>query len=180
MEDAGLIRRLQAKEEKAFKELVESYKGMVYRTCFGFLHNTQDAEDLAQEVFIQVYNSIDKFRGDARLGTWLYRIAVNKSLNKIRGLKSRFFIQLDSAFEKPQEKNNPYGTLENKEKADILTNAIEKLPANQRTAFILSKYEGLPNKQIAEIMKQSLSSIEALQHRAKKNLQKLLVNYYQS
>ena len=180
MEEAGLISRLQAKEEQAFRELVESYQGMVYRTCFGFLHNSEDAEDLAQEVFIQVYNSVSKFRGDSKLSTWLYRIAVNKSLNKLRGIKARFFVDIDSVFEMPQVKNNPYGTVENQEKAEILSKAIDKLPVNQRTAFVLSKYDGLPNKEIAEIMKLSLSSVEALQHRAKKNLQKLLVTYYQS
>ena len=180
MEEAGLIRRLQAKEEKAFRELVESYQGMVYRTCFGFLNNPEDAEDLAQEVFVQVYNSIESFRGESKLSTWLYRIAVNKSLNKIRGVRSKFFINIESVFEQPQIKSNPYGSHENKEKADMLQNAINKLPINQQTSFVLSKYEGLSNKKIAEIMEMSLSSVEALQHRAKKNLQKLLVNYYHS
>ncbi|MEN8248575.1 MAG: RNA polymerase sigma factor [Bacteroidota bacterium] len=182
MDEAGLIARLQAKDEKAFKELVETYQGMVYRTCFGFLHSTEDAEDMAQEVFIQVYNSIEKFRGASKLSTWLYRIAVNKSLNKLRGSKVRFLTNIDTIFEKPQNKveENPFGTLENKEKADMINRAIDQLPVNQRTAFILSKYEDVPNKQIAKIMELSLSSIEALHHRAKKNLQKLLVGYYRN
>lgn len=180
MDEASLIAGLKAKDELAFREVVEVYQDMVYRTCFGFLHNSEDAEDLAQEVFIQVHNSIEKFRGDSKLSTWLYRIAVNKSLNKIRGGKFSKFIDLDSLFESQHNTttNNPYGTLENKERADILNRAIDKLPPNQRTAFILSKYQGVPNKEISEIMSMSLSSVEALHHRAKKNLQQLLVNYY--
>ena len=149
-----------------------------------FLHNNEEAEDVAQEVFIQVFKSIDKFRGESKLSTWLYRISVNRSLNKIRSRKSKFMVGLDTLFEsggsmsKSVSSSNPYDSLENKERAFILQEAIDKLPKNQRTVFILSKYRGLPNKKIAEVLELTLSSIEALQNRAKKNLQKNLVEYY--
>ena len=183
MDEAGLVKRLQLGEERAFKELVENYQNMIINTCFGFVHNTEEAEDVAQEVFIQVFRSINSFRGDAKLSTWLYRIAVNRSLNKIRSRKSKFFVALDSLFEaehniKSNHSVTPHDSLENQERARVLHEAIDKLPDNQKTAFVLSKYKGLPNKKISEIMSATLSSIEALLNRAKKNLQKSLTDYY--
>ena len=183
MDDGRLVKRLQLREERAFRELVESYQNMIVNTCFGFLHNTEEAEDVAQEVFIQVFKSIDSFRGDAKLSTWLYRIAVNRSLNKIRSRKSKFFLSLDSVFEVDQSPKDsysktPHDSLENQERAKVLHEAIDKLPDNQKTAFVFSKYKGLPNKKISEIMSTSLSSVEALLNRAKKNLQKSLLEYY--
>lgn len=185
MDDAGLVKRLQGREERAFKELVESYQNMIINTCYGFLHNTQEAEDVAQEVFIQVFKSIGSFRGDAKLSTWLYRIAVNRSLNKIRSRKSKFFVALDSLFESENTLKNsysitPHDSLENQERAEVLHDAIDKLPESQKTAFVLSKYKGVPNKKIGEIMSATLSSVEALLNRAKKNLQKSLIDYYKT
>jgi RNA polymerase sigma-70 factor (ECF subfamily) len=185
MDDALLVKSLQLGEESAFRELVASYQNMIISTCYGFLHNTEEAEDVAQEVFIQVFKSIDSFRGDAKLSTWLYRIAVNRSLNKIRSRKSKFFLSLDTAFEadysyKGSYSITPYDSLENQERAKVLHEAIDKLPNNQKTAFVLSKYKGLPNKKISEIMSTTLSSVEALLNRAKKNLQKSLIDYYKN
>jgi len=181
----GLLKRLQLREERAFKELVESYQDMLINTCYGFLHNTEEAEDVAQEVFIQVYKSIASFRGDSKLSTWIYRIAVNRSLNKIRARKSRFFVAIDSLFELDQFPNSshapsPHESLENQERANQLHAAINKLPVKQKTAFVLSKYKGLPNKEISEVMTTTLSSVEALLNRAKRNLQKSLVGYYKN
>jgi len=183
MVDANLIRRLQLQEEGAFKELVEEYQNLIFNTCFGFLHNIEEAEDVAQEVFIQVFKSISKFRGDSKLSTWIYRIAVNRSLNKIRSRKSKFLVALDSVFEANKNPGTsfpktPYDSLENKERAQVLHLAIDKLPVNQKKVFILSKYRGLPNKKIAEVLNVSLSSVEALMNRSKKNLRASLANYY--
>ena len=183
MDEASFIKRLQVGEESAFKTLVDDNQQMVVNTCFGFLHNYEEAEDTAQEVFIQVYNRISTFRGDSKLTTWIYRIAVNKSLNKLRSRKSTFLVALDSVFgseynHEKQASDDPYKSLENQERAKIMHNAIDKLPENQKTAFILSKYQGQPNKKIAEVMNQTLSSVEALLNRAKKNLQKYLIGYY--
>ena len=185
MDDVGLVKRLQLREESAFKELVDGHQNMIVNTCFGFLHNTEEAEDVAQEVFIQVFKSIGSFRGDAKLSTWLYRIAVNRSLNKIRSRKSKFFVGIDSLFELGRSPGGshsvtPYESLENQERAKVLHDAIDKLPNNQKTAFVLSKYKGLPNKKISEIMATTLSSVEALLNRAKKNLQKILLEYYKN
>lgn len=186
MNEDKLVVLLKAGDEQAFKQLVETYQRMVINTCFGFMHNEEIAEDLSQEVFIQVFHSIQNFRSDAKLSTWLYRIAVNKCLNELRKKKNKSWLQKaeDLIFDDRQAmladvpKNQPLHILENKERANMLHEAINKLPDNQKTAFTLSKYRNLPNKEIANIMNMSLSAIEALQNRAKKNLQKFLLYYY--
>ena len=183
--DHDFVKRLQNGDEAAFEQLVVNHQELVLNTCFGFVHNRQEAEDLTQEVFIQVYKSIKTFQEQAKLSTWLYRIAVNKSLNFIRKEKSKGFVStLDEILFKGTESGistshntNPLGLLENNERAERLEEAIAKLPENQKTAFTLSKLQGLPNKEISEIMELSLSATEALLNRAKKNLQKFLLHY---
>jgi len=177
MNDAQLIEALQQKDERAFSELVQQYQDMIVSTCYGFLGNREEAEDVAQEVFIQVFRKIENFRGDAKLSTWLYRIAVNRSLNKIRSRKAQLLVALDQVFDQG-DTSTPFDDLQNKERRAVLDDALDKLPENQKTAFILSKQEGLANKKIADIMEMSLSAVEALLNRGKKNLQKHLVQYY--
>ena len=87
MHGLDLINRLKQGDEPAFRILVEDYRKQVVNTCFGLLHNYDDAEDVAQDVFIEAFRSIHKFRGDSKIETWLYRIAINRSLNHIRNNK---------------------------------------------------------------------------------------------
>jgi len=146
-----------------------------------------DAEDLAQEVFMEVFQSLSGFRSESKLSTWLYRIAVNKSLNFVKKQKRNGLLQSIEGFfsgvkgstssnlEVEDESNaSPEETVINKEKRKILKSAINSLPQNQRIAFILSKYQDLSYKEIAEVMDISLSSVESLLFRAKANLQKKL------
>jgi RNA polymerase sigma-70 factor (ECF subfamily) len=171
-----------------FKSLVESHQEKVRNTCFRFVKNSEDADDVAQDVFIQVYESLNRFREESELSTWIYRIAVNKSLDFIRKKKrKKRLAQLTSLFGFNEEKEeivlpangNPQQDLENKERKEILDRAIDELPESQKTAITLSKYEGFSNKEIAQIMDMSLSAVEALMHRAKKNLHRLLYDYYE-
>lgn len=186
--DHILIRELRNGEEKAFRELVEVYQNKVFNTCVSFVKNPDDADDLSQEVFIEVYNSIDKFREESKLSTWIYRIAVNKSLEYIRKMKRKKRFRFLSGggdrdkLVKAEELdfNHPGILIENKEKAAILFQAVEKLPENQRIAFTLHKLEDLSYEQIAEVMNKSISSVESLMHRARINLRKKLIHYYSS
>ena len=191
MEDRELIRLLKENDQPAFKKLVNSYQKMVINTCFGILQNREDAEDTAQEVFVEIIHSIYSFREDAKLSTWIYRIAVNKSLNMVRKRKrvgiikslQNFFSpnsESDNQEHHPIEVQQPDYVLQQSETARILKSAIDSLPDNQKTAFILSRYEDLSYKEIAEVMNLTLSSVESLIHRSKRNLQKKLKNYYQS
>ncbi len=188
MQDKNLLENLRNGDASAFRNLVDSYQEKVRNTCYRFVRNVEDADDVAQEVFIQVYESLAHFREDAELSTWIYRIAVNKSLDFIRKRKrKKRFTQLTSLFGFNEENeeivlsnnSNPGQDMEEKERKQILDSAINQLPENQKTVITLSKYEGFSNKEIAAIMELSLSSVEALMHRAKKNLHKLLYNYFE-
>ena len=186
MNERELIALLKKKDREAFKTIVETWQGMVYNTALGLLQNAEDAEDTAQEVFIQVYESISTFKEESKFSTWLYRITVSKSLDHIRKKKrkKRFaFIQSlygknDGLMVEPPDFFHPGVSLENKENAAVLFEAIGKLSPNQRTAFILNKLESLSYVEIGEIMKLSDSAVDALLQRAKKGLQKYLKDYY--
>jgi RNA polymerase sigma-70 factor (ECF subfamily) len=160
----------------------------VYNTCLGILQNDADAEEIAQDVFIEVYKSVQKFRGDSKLSTWIYRIATTKSLELIRKNKrqKRFaFIQSLSG-KKDDRSMDPAGfvhpgvLMEQQENAAALFQAIANLPEAQKVAFTLHKIEGLPYQEIADVMSSSISSVESLMFRARKNLQMSLRSYYEN
>lgn len=182
MVEHELIQRLKNRDEAAFRYLVDTYQDRVYNTAIGIVQNAEDAEDVAQEVFIQVYRSIGDFKGESKLSTWLYRIATTRSLDLLRSRKSkkRFgFIQRllgennEPVFEIP-DFNHPGVALERKENAAKLFRTIARLPGNQKAAFVLHKIEGLSYQEVSEIMKTSLPAVESLMHRAKQNLRKML------
>jgi RNA polymerase sigma-70 factor (ECF subfamily) len=189
MHDADFIVGLKNGDQDVFKKLVEQHQVPLVRLCKGFLHDEEDARDIVQETFIEVFESIHHFRQDARLSTWLYRIAVNKSLNLLRKKKiNRLLVSLD-VFSAKETNDVEYGTtgpgqnlpgdkLEKNEKMKQIRKAVDSLPGNQRIVFILNKYMDLTNKEVAEVMDISLSAVESLMHRAKMNLQKKLFNLY--
>lgn len=184
MEDSEAIKLIKQGEREQFKVLVERYQTMVFRTCMGFLHNQHDAEDLTQEVFIKAYQSIDSFKGDSAFSTWIYRIAVNASLNKVRANSKNFLFQrLDNLLgsgknHEPSvvfhESENPEDILVKDEHRQWVQKALDSLPGNQRTAIVLSKYDELSQKDIAEIMNTTEGAVESLIQRAKTNLREKL------
>jgi len=185
LDEQELIQRIVAKDDAAFRTLVELYQSSVLSACYRILGNQQDAEDVAQDVFVMVYRKAESFRGESGLSTWLYRIAVNLSLNRLRRRKwDRLFgiLTLSEAeseetidrMEAP-EQDRPDRQLEANERSRILTDLLNTLPEKQRVAIILHKIEGLSHQEIAEILQISLSSVESLIHRAKRNLQKKLI-----
>jgi len=188
MNEPELIEGIQHGDRKAFRFLVEKYQGMVVNTCFGIVHSKADAEDLAQDVFIEIFRTAEKFRGEAKLSTWLYRIATNRSLNYIRNNKrKRFFQTIEETFTGGRNRTNeisdsdgdqPDYHITDQQRSDLLHRAIDRLPEKQKVAFTLNKYEDLSYQQIAEIMEISLASVESLIHRAKKNLQSQLYECY--
>ena len=188
MSEKQFIKQLRDKEEIAFNKLLNDYQQKVFATCISFVPNSEDAEDIAQDVFVEVFNSIDKFKGNSTISTWIYKITTNKCLAFIRkkNTKKRFaFLQTLSGNEVGLDKskyftefNHPGIVLENKEKSETLFRAINKLPEMQRLIFTLSKIDGQSYKEIVEITGKSLSSIESILFRAKKNLQDILQVYY--
>ncbi|MEP0367082.1 MAG: RNA polymerase sigma factor [Cyclobacteriaceae bacterium] len=166
--------------EAEFKEIVTTYQDRVYNTCLGFLKNEGDAEDMAQEVFITVFNSYDTFLGKSALSTWLHKIAMNKCLEEIRKRNSQKRSD-DDTYSGISENTfyHPGVTLENKERSSILLGAIAQLPEAQQTAFTLSKIDGLSYEEIAKVMNKTMGSVESLIHRGKGKLQQLLKDYYE-
>jgi RNA polymerase sigma-70 factor (ECF subfamily) len=186
LNESELIDLLKTKDRQAFKEIVETCQDMVYNTAIGYLQSSEDAEDVAQEVFIQVFESVASFKGESKLSTWIYRITISKCLDHLRRKKrkKRFaFIQSlygknDHLMIDPPDFFHPGVKTENKENAAVLFKAIDKLPANQKTAFVLNKMENLSYREISEILNSTESAIDSLLQRAKKNLQTTLKEYY--
>lgn len=180
-----LIAGLQRREEASFRWLVETYRNKVYNSVLHILQNEDDAEDAAQETFIQVHQSIQSFQGKSSLSTWIYRIAINKALEKYRQRKSRQRLQRWLPWWMPDEKKseaavylNPGIRSENKEGAQLLFKAIESLPEKQKIAFQLIRVQGMNYEETCEIMQLGVKAVESLVSRAKENLQKKLESYY--
>jgi RNA polymerase sigma-70 factor, ECF subfamily len=184
MTDSEIIRLILEGDRHIFRILVEKYQSMIFRTCIGFIHNKDDADDLTQEVFIKAYQSLKEFKGEAAFSTWIYRIAVNVSLNKVRKKTGNHLLyRLDALFGTAREKEislpvfdneNPESILIRHENDKWVQNALDSLPENQRTAIVLSKYDDLSQKEISEIMTTTEGAVEALMQRAKANLRKKL------
>lgn len=182
--ESALIEQLKQGNDKAFKTIVDTYQNMVYSACLSIVKTEEDAEDLAQEVFIQVYQSIHSFKSESKLSTWIYRIAITKSLDHERrkkrkkrfGFVKSIFGEGSETAVNPPDFFHPGVKLDQKENAAILFRAIDCLPENQKAAFILNKIEGLSYQEVSDVMQTSVSAIEALLHRAKNNLKKSLEN----
>ncbi|AXG74360.1 RNA polymerase sigma factor [Flavobacterium arcticum] len=168
-------------KQNNFKEIYNEHRLLVYNLALTYLFSIEDAEEVTQDVFVKVHESLNKFKGNAALKTWIYRITVNQCLDfiKRRNSKKRFFV-FGKKSNSEHEYNNfsnfehPGILLENKEKSILLFKTINTLPENQKTAFILSKIDGLSNPEIAEVMELSIGAIESLLVRAKKGLQQKL------
>lgn len=188
MTDTELLEGIKEGDPEAGRIFVDRYQVQVYNVCYGFLYNVHDAEDLTQEVFIEVIRNASKFRGESKLSTWLYRIATNRSLNFIRdNRKRKFWTELDSylgisargdATSGVSEPNISVDYLEQEEMKNAIYAAIAALPNNQRTAFTLNRLEDLPYAEIADVMEISLAAVESLIHRARLSLRKKLKSSY--
>jgi RNA polymerase sigma-70 factor (ECF subfamily) len=184
LDDRELIRRIAQKDLQAFQAFVHRYQGMVLRLCHALLRGRENAEDVAQEVFFQAYRAAQEFRYDCSVANWVRRIAVNRSINFNRdNRKFRFPESLgqDSADEtrwrdafRSREPDSPEHVLLEKERKNLIREAIASLPEKQRTALVLHAMEGLAHQEIAEILNTSVPAVEARLHRAKRRLQKRL------
>ena len=187
MNQQELIVQLQQGDEQAFKKLVDEWQDMVYNTALGIVQNADDADDITQDVFIQVYQSVSSFKGESKFSTWLYRIVITKSLDHIKkkkrkkrfGFMQGLFGNNSDEEIHPEEFNHPGVLMENKERAAELFKALEQLPDKQRIAFTLHRLEAQKHQDIALIMELSVTAVESLIARAKGNLRQLLKDYYE-
>lgn len=174
-----LTKRLKTGDKSAFVELVNEFQERIITTCYTFLGSEDDARDTAQEVFVEIFISVKRFREDADLSTWIYRIAVNKSLDLLRrkNRKKRFSLLQKSVKPDWNEHENIPGTgpspsaiLEARETRALVMHALKRIPVNQRIAWTLHKMDGLPHSEIALIMDTTVPAVESLIHRARNNL----------
>jgi RNA polymerase sigma-70 factor (ECF subfamily) len=184
-----LIRRLQDRDEKAFREFMEEYGDRVYNLTYRMMGNAQEAEDLAQEVFITVFKSIDGFRSDSKLSTWVYRIAANHCKNRIKylsrrhdRLKSEFDEEVDqstaaSAVAVPKQSRRPDDQLEGLQLEQTLQELIAELDEEQRVLIVLRDIEELAYEEICHITGLPEGTVKSRLHRARLALRKKMLKH---
>ncbi len=179
MDDAQLMQRVREGDEAAFRLIVETHQRQILNLCYRFVANQQDAEEVAQDVFIHLFRSAKTYQPTAKLSTYLYRIAVNLSLNRIRDRKRKRMFSLEAMKserhrELPHPDGSPDRILEKSELAAQVRKVLDGLPESQRTAVVLKRFEGMSYEEIAGVMHCSVSAVESLLHRAKIGLKKKL------
>ena len=180
--DAELVTQLQSGSEVAFRSLVERYQDRIYRTVLFLLQSPEEAEDVAQEVFVEVYQTIGRFRGDAALSTWLYRLATSRALKHLRKARAKkrfaYFTSLlgfdnDVLHEVPDHAH-PLALLEGQQQLQHLLENIARLPGQQQVAFTLRHEQELSYDEIAAVLNTTVPAVESLLFRARQTLRKSL------
>ena len=184
-----LIDELREGDMAALAILVEKYKRLVYRVAIQITKNHEDANDVMQDTFLKVYESIHSFRQDAAFETWLYRIVVNHATNLVKRRERRRESPLSVIGEMeihPDLKrtedlaNNPHLDAERKERQRWVTQAVNSLPLKQRTVVLLHEFEGLTHPEIASILNCSEGTVRSRLHYARQKLKVLLKPYIDS
>ena len=178
--DAELVAQLQLGSEAAFRTLVERYQNRIYRTVYSLLRNPEEAEDVAQEVFVEVYKTIGRFRGDAALSTWLYRLATSRALRNRRRAQAQkrfaYFTSLlgfdNGVLHEPPDHAHPLALLEGQQQFQLLLAHIARLPNQQQVAFTLRHEQELSYEQIAAVLGTTVAAVESLLFRARNTLRK--------
>ncbi|RZK88278.1 MAG: sigma-70 family RNA polymerase sigma factor, partial [Hymenobacter sp.] len=180
--DAELVAQLQQGSEVAFRTLVERYQNRVYQTALSLLRSPEEAEDVAQEVFVEVYQTIATFRGEAALSTWLYRLATSRALKYRRwaNAKKRFaqFTTLlgfdNQVLHEPPDHAHPQALLEGAQQLHQLQQQIGRLPPQQQVAFTLRHEQELSYEEIAAVLGTTVGAVESLLFRARQTLRRHL------
>jgi RNA polymerase sigma-70 factor (ECF subfamily) len=188
--DQVLVEKIKGGDYQAFESLVNRYESKVYRLSIRMLRNPQDAEDALQEIFLQVYRGLKSFEGRSTFSTWLFRLATNVCLMKIRHretepaklLPLEDFLPRHESGEHPQITDwtgRPEEALLGKESREKMMEALEKLPADYRAVFILRDMEGFSNAETGESLGLSVAAVKSRLHRARLTLRGLLSNYFE-
>lgn len=178
LSEAQLIARAQRGDEEAFAALFEAHKRRVYSLCLRMTGNTAEAEDLAQEAFLQLFRKISTFRSESAFSTWLHRLAVNVVLMHLRkkGLQQISLDEVDNSQDEPVKRD--YGSDDRRLVGSVdrigLQKAIADLPPGYRMVFVLHDVEGYEHNEIAEIMKCSVGNSKSQLHKARMKLRELL------
>ena len=181
--DKRLIVKSQNGDITAFEKLIESYQKKVFNIALGIIGNYDDASELAQEVFIKIYKSINSFKGDSSFSTWIYRITTNVCLDEIRKRKKAYTVSLDEDIELKEgnvnrqiadERYTPHENFERKEINKVLRDSIAKLPEDQKIAVVLRDIQGFSYDEIAKYTNCSLGTVKSRINRARQNLRSII------
>ncbi len=189
--DMELVKQFQNGDVKGFNELMRRYQEKVYWIARRIVVEHDDADDVAQDVFVKVYEALKNFRGDAEFFTWVYRITTNISLNFLRSKKVKSFLRFNSndeenesdreavLFEDTDVMNRPDAILEHKELKTMIEKAVETLPKQQRVVFMMRHYDELSYEEISKELNISTGGLKANYFHALKKIQKFLSNALQ-
>jgi len=188
--DEILVKKSQKGDYPSFEGLVKRYEKKIYNLAYRIMGNKEDASDVLQETFLQAFKKLAGFKGEAKFSTWVYRIAVNICLMRKRKRKKMEIVSLDVPILTKKEdeikrelrddwSESPLATLENKEVKKTLSEAIDLLPEEYRTVFLLRGLNGMSNEEVAEVLKISLPAVKSRLHRARLFLRDRLSQYFQ-
>jgi RNA polymerase sigma-70 factor (ECF subfamily) len=173
LDERALVAACLEGRREAFDALVTRHQRSVYRLCYRFVNNHDDAADLAQEVFLRAYRGLHAFRGGSAIGTWLHRIAVNVSLNRV-AVKSPPLLPLDGTTQLADRPRDPAAVLIREETAARVRAAVARLPGKQRATLILRVYHDMSHQEIASVLGTSVGAVKANFFHALTNLKKML------
>lgn len=187
-EDLGLIDQIKGGDFGAFEKLVHKYESRIYNHCLKFLNNQEDAEDVLQETFLQVHRALASFRGDSAFSTWLFKIATNGCLMKIRKKKKVDLVSIDKPIEFDGSKltreitdwsKNPSILHSNDEIKTALNRLMAKLPEDKRVVLALKDMEGFSNLEISHILGMTVAAVKSRLHRARLLMRDSLTKYFE-
>lgn len=164
------IERARQGDEAAFSELVALHRQRVFRFCLALLGDAQAADETAQDVFVKLYESLLRFRGESRLATWLYRVALNACVDRRR----RFWLTADAPIDTPSSRERPDEAFERQEDAARLYRALSQLPDEFRAALVMRELEERSYAEISEILGISIGTVESRIFRARERLAEIL------
>ncbi|MBQ4820335.1 RNA polymerase sigma factor [Aquimarina sp. MMG016] len=177
--DQYYIDKVLAGEVNAFSELVERYQSLVHTVVLRMVKNKEQAEEVAQDTFVKAYQSLSKYRGDAKFSTWLYTIAYRKSLDAIKAAKRMMASEIieDISEGEMELVNDALGYLQNKERKQIISDSIMKLPEDEAAIITLYYFEEKSVKEIVEIIGLTADNVKIKLYRSRKKLYSILKYY---
>ena len=185
--DAELVRLIRAGSQGAYEEIVNRFAQKVFNLAFSIARSSEDAEEIAQDVFITVHGKIWDFQGKSALSSWIYRITVNSAFMKLRKRKRHNALPLEEVFVSSEESCSQVRSdvsdtnfiCSRHELQEVLQQAVDKLPDEYRTIFVLRDVDGLSNEEVGEILKLSIPAVKSRLHRSRLMLRKRLEKFHE-
>lgn len=183
--DDELVRRVQAGNADAFEELVKRYERKVYNIAYRLMGNERDASEVLQDTFLRAYRFLPKFQFKSSFFTWLYRIATNVSLTKLRKREKVQLVSIDEPanaegdlpLEIPDYRYNPEKMMRQRQLREALQKAVDNLPPDYRSVVVLRDLEGLSNEEVSKVLNLTVAAVKSRLHRGRLEMRKVLAEY---